>query len=255
MNKISKPITQIHPLIPNNSELLIIIPARNEEKALETLLKPLITSVTGRIVVVDNGSTDQTKEVARRANCIVIQENRPGYGSACLAGIKFAASLPHPPILICFFDGDGQSLVHDAMRVIQPVLSKQLQYNQGSRMRAPTSKAALTPAARIANRIFAYILSLIWKQPLTDLGPLRCISWDTLSSLQMTSTGYGWTIEMLSKLLKMGIPCGEVPVDYKIRKTGQSKISGSTKTALRAVFVMSLTLLRVIIFWRPPAAH
>ncbi len=237
------------------SELLIIIPARNEEKALETLLKPLITSVTGHIVVVDNGSTDHTKDVARKAKCMVIQENRPGYGSACLAGIKFAASLPHPPSIICFFDGDGQSLVHDVMRVIQPVLSKQLKYNQGSRMRAPTSKAALTTAARIANRVFAYILSLIWKQPLTDLGPLRCISWDTLSSLQMTSTGYGWTIEMSAKLLKTGISYGEVPVDYKTRNTGQSKISGSTKTALRAILVMSLTLLRVIIFWRPPSAN
>ncbi len=124
LNKITKPITQTHPLVPNNSKLLIIIPARNEEKALETLLKPLITSVTGHIVVVDNGSTDQTKEVARKANCEVIQENRPGYGSACLAGIKFAASLPHPPTLVCFFDGDGQSLVHDVMRVIQPCFIK-----------------------------------------------------------------------------------------------------------------------------------
>jgi len=243
---------QIQPL---TSELLIIMPARNEEQALAELLGKIIPSITTQVVVVDNRSTDRTAEVAKRAGSIVICENRLGYGSTCLAGINYIASLSQPPECICFFDGDGQSFVEDIIRVARPILLKKLNYCQGSRMVYKNSRKVLTSAARVANRFFSRILSILWKQHITDLGPLRCISWDTLSSLKMTSSGYGWTTEMTAKLMKAGITHYEVPVRYRKRVSGQSKISGSFKTALRAAFVMSLTLLRVMIFWRPPFAN
>jgi len=236
-------------------ELLIIIPARNEEKALSQILKNIIPSITSQVVVVDNGSTDRTTEVSQKIGGIVIRENRLGYGSACLAGIRYVASLPKPPELICFFDGDAQSFVEDILKVAYPVLTKKVEYCQGSRMVHSTSRYALSSTARLANRFFSRLLSLLWKQPITDLGPLRCLSWDSLSRLNMTSTGYGWTTEMSAKIMKSGIIHHEVPVRYRKRRTGQSKISGSLKTAIRAVFVMSLTLLHVMILWRPTSAN
>lgn len=83
------------------------------------------------------------------------------------------------------------------------------------------------------NKVFATLLSKIWRQPVTDLGPLRCISFDLLTRLHMTSKTYAWTIEMNTKLVKLRELVGEIPVAYNLRKHGKSKISGNFKTALR----------------------
>lgn len=174
-----------------------------------------------------------------------------GYGSACLTGIKYIESAYKTPRYICFFDGDGQSFIEDIDRVAQPVLSGKSQYCQGSRMIYQTSINALTSMARVGNRFFSRLLTLLWQQKISDLGPLRVMTWDELYTLKMRSFGYGWTIEMSSKILKAGETHCEVPVKYKPRTSGTSKISGNFFTAIRAAFVMSLTLLRVMIFWRP----
>ncbi|MFX0117728.1 MAG: glycosyltransferase family 2 protein, partial [Candidatus Hodarchaeota archaeon] len=232
----------------------VIIPARNEEKALEPLLKKIIPSISDWVVVVDNGSTDRTREVALSAGANVIQESRIGYGSTCLAGIRYAKALPKPPEVVCFFDGDGQSKTEDIPPVIELVVSKKVKYCQGSRMVYPSSRFALTPAARAANRVFTRMMSLLWKQNVTDLGPLRCISWDALQPLNMRSTSYGWTIEMTAKILKSAIPVYEMPVKYSKRTTGKSKISGNVRTSLRAAIIMGLTLMLVMVFWRPSVA-
>ncbi|MHA2270779.1 MAG: glycosyltransferase family 2 protein [Candidatus Hodarchaeales archaeon] len=238
----------------SSSNCLVIIPARNEEAALEPLLEKIIPSISDWVVVVDNGSTDRTREVALRAGAKVIRESRIGYGSTCLAGIRYAETLPNPPEFICFFDGDGQSKAEDILPVTEFVLSKRAKYCQGSRMVYPSARYALTPAARVANRYFTRMMALLWKQNVTDLGPLRCITWDALQSLSMKSTGYGWTIEMTAKLLKSAIPVHEIPVKYSKRTTGKSKISGNIRTSLRAAIIMGLTLLLVMVFWRPSIA-
>ncbi|MFX0182226.1 MAG: glycosyltransferase family 2 protein [Candidatus Hodarchaeota archaeon] len=236
-------------------ELYIIIPAKNEEEALAIILPEIIPSYTKNVLVVDNGSSDRTATISRKAGAKVIFEQRQGYGSACLAGIEYLSSLPKIPEYICFFDGDGQSCVKDIIRVARPVIIGRTNYCQGSRMKNKKSSLVLSSMARLANRFFGIILSTIWKQPISDLGPLRVITWNVLANLNMESTGYGWTIEMSVKLMKLGLTHSEIPVQYKPRIMGKSKISGNVKTALRAAFVMSLTLLSVMIFWRPTAGN
>lgn len=229
----------------------MIIPARNEESSLAELLPRIIPSITRSVIVVDNGSTDRTAEFAKTAGAVVVTQKRIGYGSACLAGIDYIKSLKEKPRFICFFDGDGQSSVKDIKRVAYPVLSGKSQYCQGTRLKYRTSINALTSMAQIANRFFSWLLSTLWHQTISDLGPLRIMTWDLLSKLNMTSTGYGWTIEMSSKILKAGVTHCEIPVDYNLRSSGTSKISGNFLTAIRAAFVMSLTLLHIMMFWRP----
>ena len=233
------------------SDFFVIIPARNEESSLTELLPRIVPSITRSVIVVDNGSTDRTAEIAKIAGAVVVPQKRIGYGSACLAGIDYIKSLKETPKFICFFDGDGQSSVEDIKRVAKPVLSGQSQYCQGNRMNQASIKA-LTSMARVANRFFSRLLSFFWHQTISDLGPLRIIRWDVLTKLNMTSSGYGWTIEMSTKILKAGITHCEVPVTYRMRSSGTSKISGNFYTAIRAAFVMSLTLFQVAIFWRPP---
>jgi hypothetical protein len=152
---------------------------------------------------------------------------------------------------VCFFDGDGQSFVEDIIRVAQPVLSGKGQYCQGTRMIYQASINSLTSLAQAANRFFSRLLTIMWRQKISDLGPLRVMTWEELCTLDMRSSGYGWTIEMSSKILKSGDTHCEIPVRYKPRTSGTSKISGNLFTAIRAAFVMSLTLLRVMMVWRP----
>ncbi|MFX0209537.1 MAG: glycosyltransferase family 2 protein, partial [Candidatus Hodarchaeota archaeon] len=205
----------------------MIIPARNEEQELSGLLPRIISSITKYVIVIDNGSTDRTTEVSRTAGAKVIYQKRLGYGSACLTGIKYVDSVYRSPKYICFFDGDGQSCVEDIKRVAQPVLSGKSQYCQGTRMIYQTSINALTSMAQAANRFFSRLLSMLWRQKISDLGPLRVMTWKELCTLDMRSSGYGWTIEMSSKILKAGGTHCEVPVRYKPRTSGVSKISGN----------------------------
>lgn len=235
----------------NLSDLIVIIPARNEEKALSELLPRITSSITKKIIVIDNRSTDRTAEVAKTAGAVVVHQKRLGYGSACLTGINYVKSAYKTPKYLCFFDGDGQSFVEDINRVAQPVLSGKSQYCQGTRMIYRASINALTSMARIGDCFFSRLLSILWHQKISDLGPLRVMTWEELCTLKMRSSGYGWTIEMSSKILKAGRIHCEVPVKYKPRTSGTSKISGNFFTAIRAAFVMSLTLLQVMLFWRP----
>ena len=146
----------------------------------------------------------------------------------------------------------SQSLVSDILKISIPVVQiGNLHYCQGSRMTKRYAKTSLTGSAYVANKVFATLLSKIWKQKVTDLGPLRCISFELLNKLHMTSKTYAWTIEMNTKLVKLREPVGEIPVEYQTRRYGESKISGSFKTALRAAFIMSLKFIQTALFWSP----
>lgn len=231
--------------------LCIIIPAKDEAENLPSLLHAIQKIITCTIIVVDNNSKDQTSSIARQYTKYVVKEPKAGYGNACLCGIKYANGLKPKPKLICFFDGDGQCLVSDIEKVVKPLIQKNsLQYCQGSRMQLNTAKTSLKGSAFVANKVFSLILSKIWKQQITDLGPLRCISLDLLNKLKMKSKTYAWTIEMNTKLLKMHEPILEVPAHYQIRKHGKSKISGNFKTALRASGIMSIMFIKTAVFWR-----
>ncbi|MHA2224143.1 MAG: glycosyltransferase family 2 protein [Candidatus Hodarchaeales archaeon] len=237
-----------------NSDLVIIIPARNEEETLPNLLKEIFQSTTSQVIVVDNDSNDRTAEISKKSGALVVHEKNVGYGFACLAGIRSIYSLPTPPKFVCFIDGDGQSHVKDINRVLQPLINQKCDYCQGSRMKYHSSRNALSSAAKVANIFFTHILSFIWKQQITDLGPLRVISWDSLTFLDMQSRGFGWTIEMSVKILKSQMNHCEIPVRYTKRVSGQSKISGNIKSALWAAITMTLTLVYVMVFWRPSHA-
>ncbi|MHA2295439.1 MAG: glycosyltransferase family 2 protein [Candidatus Hodarchaeales archaeon] len=232
------------------NRLLIIIPARNEEQSLNVLLPRIFQITPAQVLVVDNGSTDDTREVARKAGATVIHERKPGYGSACLAGISYVASLSHPPDNICFFDGDGQCSVDDISLVAHHVFSGEYKFCQGSRMMSTASRTGIPSLAQVANRFFGMLLTSIWKQPVTDLGPLRVITWKYLTELNMKSTGCGWTIEMSTKILKSRNTHQEIPTSYNKRTTGHSKISGNISTSIRAALAMTFTFIRVLIFWR-----
>ena len=235
----------------SSTDLLILIPAFNEEDALPNLLMDLRRHITNNIVVIDNNSTDQTAKVAEKCGVTVIKEKQRGYGSACKAGIDYAKSLPSQPSFICFFDGDGQSTTSDIIKIFSYIRKTDSRYCQGSRMLLRKSRARLSAPAIVANSFFSKLCSFVFRQRLSDIGPLRIISSNLLYNLEMSTKGYGWTIEMTSKILKAGILHSEIPVNYFERVKGKSKISGNNFTAIKAAIVMNVIFLRILLFWRP----
>lgn len=233
-----------------SNDLFIIIPARNEEETLPSLLQKITSKITENVVVIDNNSSDHTYSVSKSFTKHVIKEIKLGYGNACLAGINYINHLEIRPQYVCFFDGDGQSFVSDITKIVSPLhYSDKISYCQGTRMVHLSSFRSLTGSAYVANKVFSSFLTKIWKQKVSDLGPLRCIQLDLLNKLNMRSKTYAWTIEMNTKLMKLQIPIVEIPVKYKIRSFGVSKISGSFKTSLQAATIMTISFIRIALFW------
>jgi glycosyltransferase involved in cell wall biosynthesis len=234
-----------------SKDLLIIIPVHNEEDSIGQVLRSLKEKITTNIIVVDNASTDNSSEIVTKEGVKVIFESQIGYGSACLAGINHLLIKKLNPKFVCFFDGDGQSLVEDIFKIGEPVFSGRVNYSQGTRMKIEKARSSLSTLAIVANRYFAILLSFIFGQKISDLGPLRVLKWETLQGLNMQSCGYGWTIEMTTKILKSQLPLIEIPVSYNPRISGKSKISGRLWPSIKAAMSMNLTFLKILLFWSP----
>jgi len=202
---------------------VLIIPALNEARALRQVLEEIPPGVFGEIIVVDNGSTDDTAQVARNAGARVAVEPRRGYGSACLAGI---AALPQEADVVVFMDADGSDLPSDAGALIGPIAQDKADLVIGSRELGAAEIGSLSPHQRLGNRLTVWLVSLLYGYKYTDLGPFRAIRRSALERLRMRDTNFGWTIEMQVKAVQRGLRIAEIPVAYRIRQAGQSKISG-----------------------------
>ena len=203
---------------------VLIIPALNEARALRRVLEEIPAGVFKEIIVVDNGSTDDTAQVARDAGARVAVEPRRGYGSACLAGI--AALRPEADVVV-FMDADGSDLPSDAGALLEPIVQDAADLVIGSRELGDAETGSLSPHQRLGNRLAVWLVSLLYGHKYTDLGPFRAIRRSALDRLRMRDTNFGWTIEMQVKAIQRGLRIAEIPVSYRNRQAGQSKISGS----------------------------
>ena len=212
----------------NGRTIAAVIPALNEEQSIGRVLAD-IPGWVDDIVVVDNGSTDQTARVATRCGARVIREVRRGYGAACLAGL---AAL-HEPAVVVFLDADYSDYPHEAARLVDPILNGTADLVIGSRTLGWRQARAMTWPAMLGNRLACGLMRVLWRARYSDLGPFRAIRWKALQSLHMQDRGYGWTIEMQIKAVRAGLRVREIPVSYRPR-IGQSKISGTLRGILAA---------------------
>jgi glycosyltransferase involved in cell wall biosynthesis len=183
------------------------------------------------VIVVDNGSTDGTAERAEQAGAFVVREPRRGYGRACLAGIE---TLPTDTDVVVFLDADGSDDPTCLSRLLDPIIRNQADLVVGSRLLGKPESGALRPMQKAGNQLAALWLRWRFGIGVTDLGPFRAIRRSSLEALGMRDRGYGWTVEMQIKAARRGLRYLEVPVPYRPRRSGKSKVSGTLRGSLGA---------------------
>ena len=201
----------------------VIIPALNEEESLPYVLPELPWSILDRVIVVDNGSTDRTAAVAAAGGALVVHEPQRGYGAACFAGIRAAQEAD----ILVFLDADGSFDAGEIPLLVAPIERGEAELVLGSRLRGERESGAMPPHALFGNWLVASVIHHLAKIPLTDLGPFRAIRRLTLERLQMQERTYGWPSEMIVKAARLGVPIREIPVRYRRRRGGHSKVSGT----------------------------
>jgi glycosyltransferase involved in cell wall biosynthesis len=224
-------------------KVIVIIPALNEEKSIEFVLRDIPKDLVSEVIVVDNNSTDNTAACAKRAGATVLKESKKGYGRACLAGINYAKSLE--PDVIVFLDAD-YSDHPDEMSLLLKKIEQSYDLVIGSRILGNAEAGALLPQANFGNRLSVFLMKLIFGHKYTDLGPFRAIKWDKLMALDMKDQDFGWTVEMQIKAVKSNLKVTEVPVSYR-RRIGVSKVTGTFSGTIKAGGKILFTIFKLAV--------
>lgn len=225
-----------------SEKVAIVIPALNEEAALRHLLAELPTDFAQWVIVVDNGSTDATASVARSAGAIVANEPLRGYGRACLKGFKTACSLGAE--IVIFMDGDGSDDPADLPTMLEPIRNSRADFVIGSRVSKRSERGAVTPQARLGNWLVSRIIDLLYGVHLHDIGSFRVLRCSMLDALGMGEMTFGWPVEMLVKAARAHYRIVELPIHYRRRSHGRSKVAGTITGSIKTAYFMLSTTLR-----------
>ncbi len=225
----------------------LIIPALNEAavigRVVADLLRALPPSVKGRVVVVDNGSTDQTAATAAAAGATVVSEPIRGYGRACAAGVAAAGA----DDVLVLLDGDGSDDPRDLPAILGPILRDEADLVVGVRSRR--EGGSMTPQQLAGNRVAILAIGVLYGGRVRDLGPFRAIRRRQLESLEMSEMTFGWSTEMIVKAFRAGLRYREVETTYR-RRVGVSKVGGTLAGSLQAGWSILGTAVRHRT-WRP----
>jgi glycosyltransferase involved in cell wall biosynthesis len=213
-------------------DVTVIIPCRNEAGSLPGVLAAMPDGYV--VVVVDNGSEDDTAEVALRHGATVVHEATPGYGSAVHAGVERATTT-----LVCVLDGDGSLDPRDLPRLVALVEGGA---DLAVGRRRPTTTSGWPLHARAANAVIAARLRQRFGIPVHDIGAIRCVRRDALLALNVMDRRSGYPLELLIRAAKANMRIEEIDVDYRPRTAGRSKVSGS----FRGSFVAARDFLKFI---------
>jgi len=208
----------------------VVIPAWNEAEAIGPVVQEVLQQGVGEVVVADGGSTDDTADVARSAGARVVDGGR-GYGRACA--------------VIAFMDGDGADCADQLARLAGPVLDGQQDFTIASRTRGQRAPGSMSWHQVLAGAVAGRIMGALYGVRYTDMCAFRVIRCDTLAQLGMAEMTYGWNIEMQMKAARAGLRILELPVPYRCRTAGASKVAGSLRGTVRASTRIVSTFARV----------
>jgi glycosyltransferase involved in cell wall biosynthesis len=231
--------------LENQPTIVVIIPALNEEDSIGKVVIEIPKDNVLAILVCNNGSSDQTEEVAKKAGAIVLNEPKPGYGWACLKGMDYVSKMETKPDIIVFIDGDYSDYPAELKNVVAPIIQQQIDLVIGSRALGAKEKGSMTFPQRFGNWLATRLMRLFYRVRYTDLGPFRAIKYSKLCQLNMQDKTYGWTIEMQLKAAKHKLTYTEVPVNYK-KRIGVSKVSGTIKGTIMAGYKIILAIFKYL---------
>ena len=210
----------------------VVLPVLDEREAIPWVLGRMPAGYDP--IVVDNGSTDGSGELAAALGARVVHEPRPGFGAACFAGLSAAEAE-----IVCFMDCDASFDPRELSRVVDPVAAGTADLVLGARRAGP--ETVWPPHARAANAVLAFELRRRTGVRVTDLGPMRAARREALLALGIRDRRFGWPLEMVLRASAAGWRLEEVPVSYLARE-GRSKITGTVRGTVRTVRDMAAVL-------------
>lgn len=220
----------------------VIIPALNEAESIGFVVGEMPWALIDECIVVDNGSTDDTARIAAEAGARVVTAPR-GYGAACLAGVQAALSTSD---VLVFLDGDGSDVTAQMPELLGPVERGEMDLVLGTRLGVRRAAAgSMLVSQRFAGWMVGSLLRLVYRFRYTDMCAFRAIRRSSLDALGMAERTYGWNLEMQIKAIQHGLRIVEVPVDYRVRYGGVSKVSGDWKASVKAATRILEVLFRV----------
>lgn len=226
----------------------LLIPVFNEEGSIEKVLRDIPQNLIDEVIVVDNGSTDKSCEIAKSLGATVLTQPIRGYGAACLKGIDYLKSQSPQPDLLVFLDGDYSDYPEETTNLTEKI-NEGYDFVLGSRVwGVEYFNAKLSPHSILGNKLAAFFLKYLFGGNYTDLGPFRIIKFDKLLQLEMADMNYGWTMEMQIKALRHKLKICEIPVRYRDRYAGESKVTGTFKGSVKAF--IKITIIVVQYFFR-----
>lgn len=218
----------------------VIIPALDEADNIGGVVGALLAQGVSQIYVTDNGSTDNTGEVAAAAGAVVLDEPRRGYGYACAAGSE--AAIAGGAAILVYIDADQSSRPDEITALLAP-LRDGADLVLGSRILGNTHGGAMAPHQRFGNVLAAALMRRLYGLTVTDLGPYRAIRAELFQELAMSEMTFGWPTEMTVKCAKKRVRIVEVPVTWQQRHSGESKVSGTIKgSILAAYYILGVTI-------------
>jgi len=226
-------------------KIAAVVPAYNEAPSIGLVVRELVhlsadgARVFDKVVVCSNASTDATAQLAADAGAVVVHEQRPGYGRACLKALQETGDCDQ----VVFVDGDYSAHTQEVPSLLDALWSG-VDLAIGARIASRREPGALEPQQIFGNQFATWLMRLIWRQPVTDLGPLRAIDVRTLQRLEMSEQTFGWTMEMQAKAFALALKVGEVPVSTR-RRIGQSKVSGTLRGTIGATWGILSTLAKI----------
>lgn len=225
------------------TDIKVVIPANNEEQSIGLVVQDIPKQLVSEVVVVNNASTDRTREAAEAAGATVLDEPTPGYGRACLKGINYLNQDGKRPDILVFLDGDYSDYPEEMEQVVAPILNESMDMVIGSRALGQREGGSMTFPQVFGNWLATTLMRIFYKARFTDLGPFRAIKFDKLLEINMVDQTYGWTVEMQVKAARHKLKSTEVAVNYK-KRIGVSKVSGTIKGTIMAGYKILWTIFK-----------
>jgi dolichol-phosphate hexosyltransferase len=233
-----------------NEKITILIPCYNEEEGIVKVIDSIPYQILDRhgfevsIIVIDNNSSDRTREVAESRGALVIFEPVKGKGNAIRKGFS---CIDRDTTYVVMLDGDNTYDAGEMLRLIEPIASGFCDVVIGSRLGGKITKNAFKPQNRWANWIYTFLVRCFYNANITDVlsgyfAWRRDVIADTRDYLE--SDGFSIEIEMISKMIKLNYSIYSVPITYSTRD-GETKLA-PLKDGLRILYTFSRNL-----FWSP----